>query len=62
MFCKESRKSLKKRFEKALDLIWKSGDPLPEDPEPKLPKAPLSKDQLDATRDPLDILIEREGK
>lgn len=59
--CRSFRESLKNRFEKALDSIWKTpGNPLPEEPLSELPKAPLTKDQCDSTKDPLDLLIEKE--
>ncbi len=72
---KDSKESLKNRFEKALDSIWETtgnprtqraeqsshdGNPLPEEILSELPKAPLSKEQLDSTKDPLDLLIEKE--
>lgn len=74
---KESKRSLRKRFEEVLDAIWKTSgnprtqraeqssydeNPLPETPLPELPEVPLSKEQSDSTRDPLDLLIEKEEK
>ena len=59
---RDSRESLKKRFERALESIWKiPGDPLPEEPLLESPRAPLTKDQSDSTKDPLDLLIEKEN-
>ena len=60
--CRSSSKSRENRFNKALDLIWKTGDPLPEEPLPGLPEAPISKEQRDSTKDPLDLLIEKEER
>ncbi len=60
--CRSFRKSLKTGFEKALDSIWKTGDSLPEEPLSELPKTPLSKEQLDSIKDPLDLLIEKEER
>lgn len=60
---KDYRESLKNRFEKALDSIWKTpGNPLPEDFLRESPKTPLSKEQWDSMKDPLDLLIEKEEK
>lgn len=59
---KESKESLKRRFNELLESFWKDGNPLPEEPLPPLPKVPLTKDQMDSTKDPLDLLIEKEEK
>ncbi len=56
---KDSNRSLKKKFNKILDAVWKIGNPLPEEPLPELPKIPLTKEQIDSTRDPLDVLSDK---
>lgn len=58
---KDSKRSLKKKFNKILDKVWKLGNPLPEEPLAELPKVPLTKDQIDSTRDPLDVLSDKIG-